>query len=161
VITKYKKTKGHNYDYEYSIYESYTELLSSYYNIIFFNINLQNYLNNIENKIKSQIILELLYSYNTVANLIKINGYKSYEEFLKKEHFSGDICIYEYYYLKALMYNKFPLVILSVNSDSKTSNIFFQLYENIIKMERKDKLLREICNNHVKQINFSYILLHH
>jgi uncharacterized LabA/DUF88 family protein len=118
-------------------------------------------LNNIENKIKSQIILELLYSYNTVANLIKINGYKSYEEFLKKEHFSGDICIYEYYYLKALMYNKFPLVILSVNSDSKTSNIFFQLYENIIKMERKDKLLREICNNHVKQINFSYILLHH
>lgn len=159
VITRYKKTKGNNYDYEYSMYESYTELLSSYYNIIFYNINLPNYLNNIQNKIKSQIILELLYSYNTIANLIKINGYNSYDEFLLKEDFLGDICVYEYYYLKALMYNKFPLIIFDSHSDSNTCDKFVQLYEDLLKMKRKDKLLREICNNYVKQSNFSYIFI--
>ena len=79
IISKYKQIKGSNYDYEYSIYESYTELLSSYYNIIFSNINIQDYTSRvgeatIKGKIKTQIIIELLYSYNTIANLIKING---------------------------------------------------------------------------------------
>jgi hypothetical protein len=158
VISKYKKTKGKNYDYEYSIYESYTELLSSYYNIIFSNINLAGYKDKIEEKIKSQIILELLYSYNTIANLLRINNYKTYGEFIRKEHFAGDICVYEYYYLKALMYNNYPIIIIDL-TDTEATSKFTQIYEQIINLNRKDKLLQEICNNYVKQTNFSYILI--
>ena len=158
VISKYKKTKGDNYDYEYSIYESYTELLSSYYNIIFANIALVDYQNMIEEKIKSQILIELLYSYNTVANLLRINNYKTYADFILKEHFAGDICVFEYYYLKALMYNNYPIVVIDL-ADVDSSNKFTQIYEQIIKLNRKDKLLQEICNNYVKQINFSYIFI--
>ena len=158
VISKYKKTKGKNYDYEYSIYESYTELLSSYYNIIFSNINLVDYKNKIQEKIKSQIILELLYSYNTIANLLRINNYKTYGEFIGKEYFAGNICVYEYYYLKALMYNNYPIIKIDL-TDKEATGKFTKIYEQIIKLNRKDKLLQEICNNYVKQTNFSYIFI--
>ena len=127
-------------------------------NIIFSNINLVNYMNKIEEKIKSQIIIELLYSYNTIANLLRINNYKTYEDFIKKEHFAGDICIYEYYYLKALMYNNYPIVVIDLK-DEKSCNKFTQIYEQIIILNRKDKLLQEICNKYVKQTNFSYIFI--
>ena len=158
IISKYKKTKGSNYNYEYSMYESYTELLSSYYNIIFTNMNNElNKINMIE-KIKIQIIIELLYSYNTIANLIIINGYKTYEEFMEKEFFYGNICIYEYYYLKGLMYNNFPIII--IKPDNNNCNKFnLMVYESIIKLKRFDKLLQEICNNYIKQTNYSYIFI--
>ena len=117
-----------------------------------------DYQNKIEEKIKSQIIIELLYSYNTVANLLRINNYKTYADFIKKENFAGDICVFEYYYLKALMYNKYPIIIID-SEDAESCNKFTQIYEQIIKLNRKDKLLQEICNNYVKQTNFSYIFI--
>jgi len=71
----------YNYDYPYSIYESYTELLSSYLSIIFRNILLDSK-KDLINRYKTEIIMEILYSYHTISNLIKLNNYRSYEDFL-------------------------------------------------------------------------------
>lgn len=153
--------KEFNYDYEYSIYESYTELLSTYFYLIFSNIksNIEN--KYVKKKLFKQVLIEVLYSYNVIANLIKLNGYQNYDEFHNKQIFKGNICVYEYYYIKGLMYNNFNLEtkigLLSNYEEFKIN------YEKIINMiERiktnRDILLEEIFNFSKNQKNFKYQL---
>ena len=147
------KSKG-NYDYEFAIYESYTELFSSYLNLIFRNLwNNFDYKNKkeLEDKIFNQIIIELLYSYNLICNLININGYKSFDDFIKKTIFKGDICFYEYYFLKALLYNNY---ILGNNNSIKNT---LDNYKNIINVTKNDKLLEEIYKNFINNNSYSYV----
>jgi len=157
LVKSYKKIKNpqtpsniKNYDYSYSIYESYTELLSSYLSMIFRNIEL-NSKKGILERLEAEILLELLYSYNTIANLIKLNEYESYEDFELEKKFRGDICVYEYYYLKGLMYNNYELKLC----DNK--KIFQDNYLNIINIKKDDPLLKDIFNNMKEQKNFRYI----
>ena len=159
VLNKYYITKNKNknnkinYHYEYSIYESYTELLSTYFYLIFENIK-----SNIKidlNKLIGQITIELIYSYNVIANLINLNGYLTYDDFRTKIFFDGNICKYEYYYIKALMYNNF-IIDFGNNLDD-----FICIYENVIEMIKQnqnmdDDLLEEIYNNSIKCTNFKY-----
>ena len=157
-IKNSKNSKNNNYHYKYSIYESYTELISSYLNIIFYNILHNSHCNKIQivQKIYSQIIIELLYSYNTVSNLIVLNNYKSYNDFIDNNYyFMGDICFYEYYFIKGLMYNFFKFNIVNIKED------YIKLYEQIILImnnHTKDKLMINIFKNHFKQTNFKYLL---
>lgn len=145
----YNNNKFDNYEYSYDFYESYTELLSSYFNILFSLIN-----RNITNKIlKSYIIIEILYSYNVVANLLRINGYNDYEEFLKNPNFKGDICVYEYYYIKALMYNNFIIYKMKTCFDVE------KFYNKILKMDRDDEIMRIIFNIYIKNNNFKYSIV--
>ena len=139
-----------NYDYSFSIYESYTELLSSYLSMIFRNIHLNNK-SQLLKRFQIEIIMEILYSYNTIANLIKLNEYANYEEFKNEKKFKGDICVYEYYYLKALLYNNYELN-LCLNEKE-----FIENYSKIINIEKNDPLLENIYNKAIKQTNFKYI----
>ena len=148
VILTYEKSKNDdNYNYEYSLYESYTELYSSYLNIIFkILITCDD-----KSKIYAYILIELIYSYNVISNLILLNQYKSYDDFKKSKSFKGDICFYEYYYLKALMYNNY----IFKDCDSLSSTI--ENYKSIINMKTDDTLLEQMFPLCVKQSNFSYI----
>jgi hypothetical protein len=153
---EYKTIKNNNnYNYEYAIYESYTELLSSYLNLIFKNIiNNFDYNNkqNIIEKLCSQVIIELFYSYNVICNLIHINGYTNFKEFINNVVFKGNICFYEYYFLKALMYNNYIL------EDNNNMNNTINNYKKIINITKKDNLLETIYNKgFIKNENFSYI----
>lgn len=159
VLDEYKITKNNNnslnknYHYEFSIYESYTELLSTYFYLLFENIRTNQVLN--LNKLIGQIVIELIYSYNTISNLIDINGYDNYKDFRTQIFFSGEICKYEYYYIKGLMYNNWELVFGNNLKD------FECIYMNIIDMIKKnqnkdDKLLEEIYNNHITHTNYKY-----
>ena len=157
LIKSYKKIKNpqtasqiKNYDYSYSIYESYTELLSSYLSMIFRNIDLVNK-KDILSRFEAEILLELLYSYNTIANLIRLNDYESYEDFETEKKFRGDICVYEYYYLKGLMYNNYELKICN------NKEMFQENYFNVININKDDSLLKDIFKNMKKQTNFGYI----
>jgi hypothetical protein len=156
LIKTYKEIKNpptqsqiQNYDYSFSIYESYTELLSSYLSIIFRNINLTNKKDLLE-RFETEILIELLYSYNTISNLIKINNYDTYEEFEVEQKFRGDICVYEYYYLKGLMYNNYKLTICN------NKEMFQDNYLKIINIKKNDPLLKDIFNNVKTQTNFGY-----
>lgn len=152
-----KKIK--NYDYEYSIYESYTELLSSYLFCLYDCIG--NSKDKVMEKLIGLIYSEILYGYNTVANLAKLNGYENYDLFMNEQAFLGSICFYEYYYLKALMYNNFLLVLPIFSSQNDYKEEFIKLYESIIDMIsniKNDVLLKDIFNNTVKQTNFKYML---
>lgn len=158
----YKNIKNiKNYHYEYSMYESYTELLSTYFYLLFVNIREELKNNNVEtnnkleNKLMGQILIEIIYSYNLICNLIKLNGYSNYAEFRSNIFFKGDICKYEYYYVKALMYNNFILKFGNEQSD------FIDIYTSLIKMIEKinnsdDKLLEKMYDHCVKQDNFKY-----
>lgn len=158
VIEKYIQTKNKNYSkknysYEFSIYESYTELLSTYLYLLFANIKKNIVLT--REKIMGKILLELIYSYNLICNLIYLNDYANYAEFKSKIFFESDICKYEYYYIKGLMYNNYLLEFGNKPED------FIEIYMCIIKMIEKiqvsdDKMLEEIYNNYVKQKNFKY-----
>ncbi len=139
-----------NYDYSFSIYESYTELLSSYLSMIFRNINLNSKKELLE-RFKTEIIMEILYSYNTISNLIKLNNYEGFEDFKKEKKFRGDICVYEYYYLKGLLYNNYELCLCNSKEDFKKN------YEKIINIEKDDILLEDIFRKSIEQTNFSYI----
>jgi len=157
LIKNYAKIKNpktpsglNNYDYSFSIYESYTELLSSYFSMIFRNINLDVKEELLE-RFKTEIIMEILYSYNTISNLIKLNNYEGFEDFKKEKKFRGDICVYEYYYLKGLLYNNYELCLCNSKEDFKNN------YEKIINIEKEDLLLEDIFNNYQNQTNFSYI----
>ena len=144
VINTYEKTKNiKHYKYDYCLYESYAELLSSYFSMIFRNIDDPN-------RIEIEIIIEILYSYNTVCNIIKLNGYTNIDDFITNGYFKGDICFYEYYYLKALMYNNFVLKFGTTFDD------FVNIYETIIEI-KPDKLLKQIFYNSYKQKNYKYI----
>lgn len=158
ILSDYKtiKTNG-NYHYEYSMYESYTELLSTYFYLLYKNIIMEIDKKKIKNKLERQIILEIIYSYNLISNLIKMNGINDYNNFVNKKVFSGNICIYEYYYLKALMYNNFDILFGS------TLNDFQKIYMSILSMIKKnnqndDVLMKEIFDNHQKQLNYKYQL---
>jgi hypothetical protein len=143
-----KYPKETNYDYPFSIYESYTELLSSYLSMGFRNINETNKKKFIH-RIKTEIIMELLYSFNTIGNLIKLNKLH-YKNFIQSPKFQGDICFYEYYFIKAIAYNNFPFT-LSVSKKD-----FDQTYKKIIGLDINDLLLKNICANTVHQTNFKY-----
>jgi hypothetical protein len=148
VILTYEKSKNDdNYNYEYSLYESYTELYSSYLNIIFKILTTSDD----KNKIYAYILIELIYSYNVISNLILLNQYKSYDDFKKSKSFKGDICFYEYYYLKALMYNNY----IFKDCDSLVNTI--ENYKSIINMKTDDILLEQMFPLCIKQSNFSYI----
>jgi hypothetical protein len=160
ILERYMKIKTNNsYNYEYSLYESYTELISSYLNIIFVTLR-QNINNdpkrasitddNLKYILMTKIIIEIIYSYNTISNIIKLNSFTDYDTFKKDKTFCGDICFYEYYFLKALLYNNLILE-KPVNKDD-----FLRYYSKIIKIN-DDNLLKEIFNKSVKQNNFSYI----
>ena len=164
ILDKYEKIKknksnNENFHYIYSIYESYTELMSSYLNIIFYNIINNPTINDkdIIIKIESQIIIELLYSYNTISNLIKLNNYNSWIEFKSNNYFfMGNICFYEYYLIKGLLYNHFKFNIVNTIKDFKN------LYDEIITIIQKNinyELLIDVFNNHIEQKNFKYILI--
>lgn len=158
IINNYNKSKeSGNYDYSYSIYESYTELLSSYFNMIFSNINSNLTAKKIKKKIICQIIIELLYSYNLIANLIKLNGYNSYDEFIQNKIFKGDICFYEYYYVKGLLYNNFELT-LGTNLNDFTT--IYNKINYIISTEQiyNDNLLKCVYDNSFSQSNYKYII---
>jgi hypothetical protein len=156
IIKEYRLVKNtNNYDYEYSIYESYTELLSTYFYLIF--KNLSNGIDEleIEQKLLGQIIVELLYSYNLICNLVTLNGYITYDNFKDKIVFEGNICGYEYYFIKGLMYNNFEIMIGENIED------FINIYKKIIIMIEKIKLSDDILLNEIylyqkKQLNFKY-----
>jgi hypothetical protein len=151
ILLKYKKIKDNkSYHYDYSIYESYTELLSSYINIIFRIIEETIEENKLKNIILGRIIIEMIYSYNTISNIIKLNNFTNYNDFIKDKTFAGEICFYEYYFLKALLYNNLILKKLESQDD------YINLYEKIIIIDNDD-LLQEIFNKSIKQNNFSYI----
>jgi hypothetical protein len=151
ILSKYEKIKNNkSYHYEFSIYESYTELLSSYLNIIFRMIQERINKNKLKKIFLSRIIIEILYSYNTISNIIKLNNFTNYSDFIKEKTFIGDICFYEYYFLKALLYNNLILIKIENQDD------YIKLYEKIIKINN-DNLLQEIFNKSIKQNNFSYI----
>jgi hypothetical protein len=161
IIKKYEQVKNKNkdsiiknYTYDYSIYESYSELTSTYLILLFNNINER--IDKLKDKLLSNIIIELIYSYNTIVNLAKLNKYKTWTDFIKNESFYGEICIYEYYYIKGLMYNNYKFRICNNYDDFKN------LYIDIIKImnnTKNDKLLIDIFNNFVKQRNYKYMLL--
>ena len=69
----------------------------------------------------------------------------------KEKKFKGDICIYEYYYLKCLLYNNYELYICKTKEDFKNN------YIKIMNIYKEDILMEDIYNNYVKQTNFSYI----
>jgi hypothetical protein len=159
VVSQYKNIKNPlNYDYEYSIYESYTELVSTYFYLIFKNLVIKTTTHDIETKLFSQILCELLYSYNTISNIIKLNGYNSWNKFAKSNTFEGSICTYEYYYVKALAYNNLGFELGSKPQD------FVNIYLQIIKMikniqgEGGDPLMKDIYLNAKTQTNFKYQL---
>jgi hypothetical protein len=156
ILTKYKKIKNMtNYHYEYSIYESYTEMLSTYLFLLFINIKLKVEGNKLEEKILGQILLEIIYSYNLISNLIKLNGYSSYKDFKTKMSFNGNICKYEYYYIKGLMYNNWELKF------GNNINDFISIYSSIIEMIKNikitdDLMIEQIYTNCVEQKNYKY-----
>ena len=151
ILEKYIKIKTNNsYNYEYSLYESYTELISSYINIIFITIKQNITDDSLKYILMTKIIIEILYSYNTISNIIKLNNFTDYDTFKKNKTFCGDICFYEYYFLKALLYNNLIL------EKPANKNDFSKYYSKII-IINDDNLLKEIFNKSIKQNNFSYI----
>lgn len=150
---KIKNNELVNFDYEYSIYESYSELCGTYLYFLFKNINLN--IEFLKDKLLAQIIIELVYSFNTIVNLANLNSHDNYNDFIKKEFFLGEICIYEYYYIKGMMYNSFKFRLC------KNKEEFIFLYEDIIDImskTKKDKLLKDIFNKKIKQNNYGYLI---
>lgn len=156
VLTDYNRVKNEgNYHYEYSIYESYTEMLSTYIYLLFTDIKLGLEGKELEDKLMAQILVEIVYSYNLVCNLINLNGYLTYDEFRSKMAFGGEICKYEYYYIKGLMYNNWKLKFGNELED------FVDIYTSIISMIKKiqnsdDLMMRDIYEKYVQQNNFKY-----
>ena len=150
IINNYYNNKNaNNYRYEYDIYESYTELLSSYLNILFHYIHKDITPENI----KACIIIEFIYSCNIVANIIKLNGYNDYDAFCDDGYFKGSICIFEYYYLKCLMYNNFKLLKLD------EPNLFFYMINGILNMNRNDIVLKDIFEISIPDNNYRYVAI--
>ena len=183
VIRKYKIIKNPtetlqiNYDYEYSIYESYTELLSTYIYLIFSNLASEpepepeldtntdmelgqsDKLENIREKLFAQVLVELLYSYNTIANIINLNGYRDFDDFMDKQYFLGNICMYEYYYTKGLMYNNYKLEnnFGTIDKPKIFEKIYLDINNMIIQIKsNRDKLLESVYQSSKNQKNFKY-----
>ncbi len=153
VIKNNTNSKDKNYHYDYSIYESYTELLSTYFYLLFSSIQSNTKLD--VDILMGKIIIELIYSYNIIANLIDLNNYSNYNQFKSKVFFLGNICKYEYYYIKALMYNNFILKFGNEPNDFKC--IYKDIIEMIKKIQNSDDILMEtIYNNRIIHNNFKY-----
>jgi hypothetical protein len=149
IINKYHNNKSKkNYTYTYDIYESYTELLSSYIYLTFKNINLNE--KEFKKIMYQQILFEIIYSNNIVCNLIKLNN-KTIDEFIKEPSFKGELCFYEYYYLKSNMYNNFVL-----DDDFLNNKNCIKIYSNINTNINND-LLVEVYKNMIKTNNFKYM----
>jgi hypothetical protein len=153
IIKKYHLNKSKkNFTYKYDIFESYTELLSSYIYLTFKNINLNE--KDFKEIMYQQILVEIIYSNNIVCNLIKLNS-KTIDEFIKEPSFKGDLCFYEYYYLKSKMYNDFAL-----DDDLINNKKCIKIYSNIntnINTNINNDLLKEIYKNMIKTNNFKYM----
>jgi len=143
LLIEYKKIKPtNNYHYDHSMYETYAELLATYLYIVF-----SKYFNNKIN-IKAWIIIQIIYSYNIIVNLIKLN-HKTLNDFKNNLSFKGDICIYEYYFLKTLAYH----------IDLSKFNIFkdqYQIYKDIICL-KPNNLLDHFYDKVYVTNNLSYI----
>jgi hypothetical protein len=150
IINKYYDIKNNNnYKYKYDIYESYTETLSSYLNILFHYIH-----KDIKPEhIKACILIEFIYSCNVLSNIIKINGYSTYDDFYNGGYFKGSICVYEYYYLKCLMYNNFKLP--NINN----VGLFSYIVTSIITMNKYDLVLKYIFDIHIPDNNYRYVII--
>ena len=149
IINKYHNNKSKkNYTYTYDIYESYTELLSSYIYLTFKNINLNE--KEFKKIMYQQILFEIIYSNNIVCNLIKLNN-KTINEFIKEPSFKGELCFYEYYYLKSIMYNNFIL-----DDDFLNNKNCIKIYSNI-NTNINNNLLVEVYKNMIKTNNFKYM----
>lgn len=153
ILDQYNQIKkSKNYNYEYSMYESYTELLSTYLYLLFINMN--KTLHKLKKILFGQILIEIIYSYNTIVNIAKLNKYKNYKDFIQKEELYGSICFYEYYYVKGLLYNNLVLTF------PKNFEEFVKLYKNIFNVIIKsyqDKLLEHMFVIYQKQKNYKYI----
>jgi len=127
-------------------------MLSTYLYLLFKNINVN--IKNLKNILLGQILIEIIYSYNTIVNIAKLNKYKNYKDFIQKEELQGSICFFEYYYVKGLLYNNLALVF------PKNFKEFANLYINIIKVVKnslKDKFLEHMFEIYQKQKNYKYI----
>ena len=126
-----KPKKTHSYTYD--IYESYTELLSSYYNILY-KLIIEGK-NNIYESIIGNILIEYMYSLNLISIFVKLNGFDSIKLFFKDIKFKADICIFEYVYVKTIMYNRFKL------SDNHSFKDFKKNLREIMKIIKNEKNL--------------------
>jgi hypothetical protein len=168
IIKKYETLKPpNNYKYDYCIYETYAELLASYFYLTYKDILNFPKLGCIDRRedvmdltdtefqtiMYQQILVEILYSFNIIANLIALNE-KTYETFIREPSFAGDMCFYEYYYLKALMYCDYELEMYHGGRGD-----FANLYKNIMNVMRirEIPLLKNVCENMVKTNNFRYM----
>ena len=153
-IKQYELAKPkNNYSYDYCIYEMYAELLASYIYLTFLNINDSE--KEFKDILYQQILVEIIYSNNIIANLIRLNGL-NIDDFIKEPSFKGDICFYEYYYLKAMMYNCYEVKMY------KTVKEFKDFYEMVIKdfvkgYGCKNDLLKNTYNNMIVTKNFKYM----
>jgi hypothetical protein len=158
-LKKYKKIKKNNYHYEYSIYESVTELLSSYFNIIF--LQIYNKQKNVKNNIKKSIIIELFYSINLIVNLGKLNNYSNFNDFISNIHFKGNICFFEYYLVKSLLYNYLDFNKLNICNYNYLSNVndYKILYNHIINIctnNINNNIIQYLYNLNIHYHNFKY-----
>ncbi len=148
----YEKIKPScNHHYNYSLLESYTELSSTYYNIMF-----QLYFifgNNISRKKFNKVFIFCIclemYSTLIVLSLIKMNNYKNVSEFNKRRCFVGNLSVYEYYYIKWLLFFLFDF--------TDEHNI----YERIYKIHFIPKCILNILEKIYKNVkifkNYKYI----
>lgn len=157
IIKEYRKKKDSRlHSYESDIFESYTELLSSYFNMIYYLVS-ENVLLTDEvlfNRLKSLILIEYFYSLNLICNLIHLNSGLDYDFFYQYGYFIGDICIYEYYYLKTIMYNNFKL------KELKTKNDFSQNLKNIINLNTYDPNIARVFQYYKKTNLYNYCFVH-
>jgi hypothetical protein len=115
-----------NHHYKYSLLESYTELSSTYHNIIFqlyFIFGNKISLKKFNKLFIFCICLEMMYSTLIVLSLIKMNNYKNVSEFNKRRCFVGNInmSVYEYYYIKWLLFFLFDF--------TDENNIYGRIYK--------------------------------
>lgn len=153
IKNKYKKLKNScNYHYHHSLIESFTELSSTYYNIMFqLYFMYGNSLNkkSFQQKFNFCINTEILYSTIVVLSIIKMNNYINLKEFNEKKCFYGDISIYEYYYIKWLLLFLFDF--------TNQSNIYERIHEI---HDIPSHLLHKLENIYKKvkiQKNYKYI----
>lgn len=149
----YEKIKPScNHHYNYSLLESYTELSSTYYNIMF-----QLYFifgNDISRKKFNKVFifcicLEMMYSTLIVLSLIKMNNYKNVSEFNKRRCFVGNLSVYEYYYIKWLLFFLFDF--------TDEHNIYERIYKIHFIPKCILNILEKIYSNVKIFKNYKYI----
>lgn len=142
---EYNKIKPKIYNYEYSIYESWTELMASYIFLVlkFYKLDKKIF----KEKMLCNIIFEIIYSYNIVYNLFDIHNTDKIDDCNKK------ISLYEYYYIKAFAYNNYLLQ--DINDHN---NKYLQINNMIKNIQNQDKFFIEMKKHWFKVDNFRYML---